>query len=169
MFVGHQKQAAKVSGQFQTGIVTYCQSGNTVFQRIHRRSERRFAFQQRKPFSHLRTGDLRQLFIVQFTGEQLRQLRCTDVDGQHVGVTVFAQRTRLAAFIWIVPCPFVNSCHAGCIAVRNHCPCQHLTASVKDAYHITVTNTARAGILRVNEYWLFTRYRILLTQSFRLT
>src|SRR5699024_11381643 len=24
-------------------------------------------------FSHLRTGDLRQLFIVQFTGEQLRQ------------------------------------------------------------------------------------------------
>ena len=50
---------------------------------------------------------------------RLRQLRSTDVDGQHVGVTVFAQRTRLAAFIWIVPCPFVNSCHAGCIAVRN--------------------------------------------------
>ena len=59
-------------GQFQTGIVTYCPRGNPVFQLVHRRSERRFAFQQRKPFSHLRTGDLRQLFIVQLTGEQLR-------------------------------------------------------------------------------------------------
>ncbi len=176
----HQKQAAKVSGQFQTGIVTYVRvailfsspftaavSGGSLS-----------ATKTIQPSAHWRFASVVHL---QFTGEQLRQPGVNTGNLLCVSVVMISPATRehirtappshgavkrrhllhcsvvLLNFPSVVcalvacascevpmsmvtrwgyrictaplarrlcpdrPCPFVNSRHAGCITVRNHC------------------------------------------------
>ncbi len=181
LFVGHQKQAAKVSGQFQTGTSRTVRAAirfSSAFTAAA--SAVRFsATKTIQPSAHWRFASL---FIVQFTGEQLRQpgvntgiccavsvvmispatrehirtrhhlhgavkrrhllhcsvvlsistsvvcalVACASCDVPSRWSTRWGYRICTAhqarRLIWIVPCPFVNSCHTGCIAVRTTAP-----------------------------------------------
>ncbi len=181
LFVGHQKQTAKVSGQFQTGVVRtvrvairFSSSLTAAASGVHFSAKKTI-----QPSAHWRFASV---FIVQFTGEQLRQPGVNTGNLCAVSVVMISPATRehirtahhlnravkrrhllhcpavffistsvVCALVacascevpmswstrWgyrictahqarrlyrIVPCPFMNSRHAGCIAVRNTAP-----------------------------------------------